>query len=1098
MPRSDRKRFFEWFDKLRAGLDRGFSDSIGLDLTNSVLPSNDVSMASELEWVGLCLAPYRNELRAFRESAELLDDAFWKGEWSALEGIISKLYADHGSSIWLMAAEIALRQEFEGLESQKAAFREIAKRYPGGVPSFLSFFFSIRNEQRSTFEPFYDDFKDRLSKSNYKDDIKTYLEYKVLGQVAAGFGSFSTILRFEQAQSIYDLYETTLDLLQRAATDTRALDWSVAAIDLLRFMESIGDWRATRLIFCMTGETTPGYSSSSSLGAPSTIKDDSWGIFWQVINSSTDDKFETGATMTERERSVCQQLRSVMLRDQSFEENRTRLLKFGRNFPFIPASITISTLVKLSTLVTKSAPVHFGYAAVHSRIPSLGQALIIRREARAGARAVLRTSYPADQTDVWLGLHGPSHPIELKPDLWAVWDLYILADDPDKSVDHLDALAVRGLTIGQKLLFSNMLVSSLLEAGEWRKALSILAGQIVDSPQVVSVVPVGTLLEGRDWNDLNSVNNKLDLAIGLYAYWKQTEHSLVATYLRFAFEEVLYSLGILLPSEMSNEVLLENPRLLFFLHNVCVPVLMDTSGFFESSEELILERVRILDRIISCTDTVTDDVIADAIDERTAIRAQQMIKSGLRIVDSNRVSVDTGALTRWAARRYRESFFRYLGLRAAGIGTNARFEDIVAIVSASTDRAGEYFTIPENEADTLLLEIILGLREQFLENANYGLEFFLGKRIRHGTVAGHIRGPAEAAGLITERKSQSSPYEPNIHWLSQLSFESDERRQLAMEAFNRFSEAYDHLIANVRDTYLHVRTGVHPQGIFDVIVSAPQFHVISAIIQSDLEFEHFASVCFQSFWALLAPSLESAKMLLSSTTKTKVITLYGELQAAINELADPDEATRAFSVAVQAVSTDVQRELDIVATWFEMTESSSPHQFTLGIAVQVAIESALKSLTTFRPTIDLHVKGDMDTTSTTMLVIWEFIFVVLDNIYRRARVGMSPNLTLSCEMDEEHKLLTLTALNKVGGSVDYDQVNGKLSSIRQRIAADDISAGAAQDRGSGLLKIAAMARQFKSGYLSFSLSEEAQFETKVCFPVYIADGRFTISLPDAE
>jgi hypothetical protein len=81
-----------------------------------------------------------------------------------------------------LAAEIAFEQEFNGLEAQKYVITKIRKRYPGGLPVYFAFYFSIRNEERSVYRQFHHEFRERIAASTHKTSIKAYIEYKVLGE----------------------------------------------------------------------------------------------------------------------------------------------------------------------------------------------------------------------------------------------------------------------------------------------------------------------------------------------------------------------------------------------------------------------------------------------------------------------------------------------------------------------------------------------------------------------------------------------------------------------------------------------------------------------------------------------------------------------------------------------------------------------------------------------------------------------------------------------------------------------------------------------------------------------------------------------------
>lgn len=1090
LPRRDRAEFFDWFEGLSAGLDPAFKRAANDDLGYSVLAGTKVAISSDLDWLAYRLKANANHLNAFRVRAERLSELFWHDKKDEAQAEVDAIESEFGQSLWSIQAKIALAQEFNGLEAQKFAFKAVDANYSGGLPAYLAFYYSIQNEERSTYEPFREDFAERLQSSKLNEDIRHYLNYKVLGQVPSG-EAISAVLKVEQSQSIIDLYETVLDVLSKALLLEDPPIWQASAVELLEKLTAINDWRLSKLIMSYQG-TCDFHQKSNNNVSLGSIRDDCFGVILRLLEEKEDNRRDKLLIMTVREKHALKQIRSVLDRSETFQDDRLRLLKFGRNFHFITGATTLATICEIATAAFPSSYRRFGYAALHSKALHPADLLHVLGTVNGSESPRFKAMFPSTDIALWSGAKEPGNVGETSVALVLFWNLRMLAKDADAAADGLRELVSLDLTARQRNLVQHALVTALEQIGEWRNVLPILSELLVEKPQIIATLPVSRVLNDRDWRALRKVDDKLALSTCLYALWKQTDESLVATHLRFAFEEVLLEISCDIPSKVPRE-LVSRKAISFFLKNVCIPVLMDTSGFFESSEELLAERVSILNLLLEARSPGYED----SLDERTALLADAAIKSGLRIVDSNRVSVDTGALTRWAVRRFGESFSRYQALRAAGIGTNARFEEIYAAVQAASDRDGEYFQIPENEADTLLLEIILGLRDQFLRNSNSGLEFFLGKRVRHGVIAGHMRGSAEVARIITERRTPNSPYVANDFWLEQLAFFDAVDREVTSAAFNLFSEAYDQLIAEVRDRYLHVKTASHPDGIFDVIITAPQFHVLSAIATPDTDFEHFVSICHQTFWALLNPSLEEAKTFLSDRTKNDALRIFGALQQSLVLHSVDDDARRSLASSIQSVSTDVQRELDAVAAWFNKNATNMSRSFTFQAALDIAIHATLTSMPNFQPTVNYGNIEAIDTTSTTMLVMWEFIYVVLDNVHRRAKVGNYPIIKLACSLDRQSQVLVLKTVNSIGSQLDRFSIETRLAEKREKILEGDFASEAGADRGSGLLKVASLVSQYKMGVLSFALDERL-FITELRIPVFITDKRFSIALPDVE
>lgn len=1090
LPRDQRQAFFDWFGRLIDGMGPQLYATLGRDLTTGLPATDGTSLSSELDWIRYRLAPHLADLQRLLAKSEKLNESVWAADHSQSSAIIAEMREISGASLWLLEAEVALKQEFEGLDAQKGIRDETRKTYGGGLPSYLAFFYSIRNEERSTFALFADDFRQTIISSYKEESSRNYLNYKILGDVARSEAVIASMLQLEQRQSFLDIYETSIDLLQHAVSKIPAATWSQSAVRLLRSLESLNDWRVDKLLFALTGEAIMDRGNPDvARGFSEAVADN----FWSHIEDLTSiDDFRATA-LTEMERIVADLLIAVMYRTESFEESRGRLTKLSKNFSFTPAAKALGALVELLTISSEPGDRAQVYASLNNRNQS-------KHEMLAAPPDVLQetiASFPAPGSDLrsWLATEPPSRTALLDPIGWYLYALKISERDPFSALEVLEAFETQAFHEPLSILIRNLRIQLCLEAGEWKKSVSLMGFEVAKSATALSIMPVRAALDGRDWPSLNSIDDKLDLALCLYALWKSTDDSHHATYLRFAFEEVLFQLEYQLPSEIPVEVVSANPCVQFFLHYVCIPTIMDSSGFFATSAELQTEREKILRNLIAANfcDSKTFE------DELAAINASRLIKSGLQIVDSNRVTVETSALSRWAQRKYRQSYSRYLALKGSATGPSVKFDDIMAEITAAADASGEYFSIPKSEADNLLLEMILGIKEEFLENQQYGLEYFLGKRIRHGTIAGHLRGAAEASKIITERRSASAPYEPNSYWLDRIPTANDGSRAEISTAFDDFSEKYDNMISDVRDRILHVKSKSYPDGLFEITITAPHFHLIKGVVAGDIDFETFLYVCINIFWSLLAPSLVKANQFLKSTVKSDAIMLLAGLQTSLVRATGSSECCQSVSIAIQNVTTEVQRELDTVASWFERAESRGIAKFSFEDAIEIAIRAVLNTHTTFRPTFDRNIQSSLVATQGILLVIWEFVFTVLDNVYRRARVGDTPKLVLDCQLHEAERRLLLRIVNPVGDLVDLKSIQHRLVLTRQKIAAGDIAGGAAADKNSGLLKMASVARDFPPAKFRFQLDEDSrEFTTELELPVYIVNESVTLPMDKAE
>jgi hypothetical protein len=633
-------------------------------------------------------------------------------------------------------------------------------------------------------------------------------------------------------------------------------------------------------------------------------------------------------------------------------------------------------------------------------------------------------------------------------------------------------------------LVSNLRIALALDDGDRDAAVSFIAREAAASPAVRTILPAAAALGDRPWDDLSCIPDKLDLAIALDVLWRQTNIDLYGTYVRFSFEDYLFQYGYAKPSAIDKveDVLLD--RTIYFLRYICIPSVMDQAGIVSTSRELVEERIAIC-RLLESLDPQNAILYEE---ERNDAARRTLIEDGMQIVDSSRVNVDTAALSRWAENRYRESYSRYRALVDLGIGVAEDYETVVKNLLRQTNPQGDFFNIPTNEADTLLLEIILSIKEEFLNNPQHGLEFYLGKRIRHGTLTGHLRGPVENANLITQRTSETGPYKPNDFWLGRLAFQDSVCEHNVAQAFTHFAAKYDEIIRQLKDIRLHVTSKQFPKGVFDIPITNGIYRWIRTAIQTDVShnFEAFLKACYTIFWASLEPSLSAARRLLSPGAKEAVARAFDQLHGAARANATQNEQYQALSVEIRDTGAAVQRQLDMIVEWLKRSEvEQASHPFKLEEIVDISVQSALKAYKSFSPQIEQSVDGNILAPASVLIIVADIIFVIIDNVFRRSMAGANPDINIACTFDETGETLTIEIVNSIGGTLNKLDVERRLAVIRDHISKGEIQAGASGEGGSGLLKIAIITRESKSGLVDFGFLDHDRFRTKVTLPVFV-------------
>lgn len=124
--------------------------------------------------------------------------------------------------------------------------------------------------------------------------------------------------------------------------------WQASAVSLLEKLSETGDWRVAKLILSYAGTLVCPLDSNETVKLGS-IRDDCFGVVLRLINEEREDSANNALSMSPKEQGAFEQIRSVLDRSDTFDDDRLRLLKFGRNFAFINGATTLATICEIAT-----------------------------------------------------------------------------------------------------------------------------------------------------------------------------------------------------------------------------------------------------------------------------------------------------------------------------------------------------------------------------------------------------------------------------------------------------------------------------------------------------------------------------------------------------------------------------------------------------------------------------------------------------------------------------------------------------------------------------------------------------------------------------
>lgn len=1056
------------------------------ELSGIYVRAPSVPLERELLWLASRFAAEAGRISAFRSGVEAIETAALHGYLEPAIEALSLLQTAFGVSLWSVQLRLALEQLAGGLERQKNYAAEVRGTFRRGLLGFTTYHSSVRNEDRTTLAKYLDDITSRIERSAvYEAPLKTYLRYRLAGMWPASEQGLADILRTEQSHSLLDCYESFVAVLQQLAARPCGESLREAIAASLAKLGAIKDFRLIKLVrmfgppvaltpfdrstrlsdLLLTGDVA-GAVRCGLRSLRGNRRVDPWEAFYLGIAlGHCDGKSNPKRTLIEE---IVQGIGRIVARDGKLDDPVMQLGKLSLNLRGLPLG---QALIDFLALIQRSeSDASWEVWRIGMNAPSHGI-----EDCRAGAALPVGSGLTQQ---LWtraldpVGAATPSSGESARP-LFTALGL-IQAGDFDTAVTLLDQTEVEAPPA--RTFRALLLLHALAGTGARARIVDLIADEGARGPAHRRALPVDQAMRHFSLADFLSAAAPLAPAIALHLLWRVDERPQIASLLRLVTVKVLRQAGSRKPSQLDPT---EYPahQYQYFLWQVCRPDVLDVSRVVHSSQEVKAERRAICERLVEL-----DPANSDFADEIAQIDEEIAIDEGRWIVGTTRIHVDIEAFNRWARREIAEDFARYCDLIAVQLDKQQNFDDVLKELEANPAQRTQF--TPENEADAVLVSMLRRLGDEFLTNPNFGLDFYLSKRIRHQSFIGLIRGPLEFSNLITTRESETGDYHVNAHWLAKFST----MPQASLEAIDRairiFAARFDDTLLAAKDHRFHIRSSEYPAGLLRITISPALIALVRALVRAEAGFEDFLATATAVFWAALEPSLAEARKLISEEIKSEITDGVDTLRASVRRIAESDPAFLEFDAEVGQQSTAVQQALDEAAGWFtHLDPEVYRRSFSLEQAVAIAVESALKCQRGFDPMLVKRIEGDLQLSASSMVFIHDVIFVALSNIHNHA--GMrEPRVELSVRWDEPQSTLRIEVSNEGRPSNRIEKAKN-LGAIRDLIERREFSARTRREGGTGFLKLAAVVTQSDKGSINFDLAHDGNFKLEIVYSLSV-------------
>lgn len=1074
---------------------------IGDDYLRLLVEPRAIPIQDEIRWAAeVSVRSFGSLITTFLAYKQRIENEFVSDHQGAALRLLSELEEQVGISLWSTQLRIPLLQETQGLEAQKTYVTQIKAIAKAAVWPFFSTAVSQQCEPTVSIGWFLDETRRKLRRTK-QSDIRTYLEYKLLGLWPIDLDGCATVLRVEQNHHPIDIYETCLNILQQLTVRPVGSEIDSEVKHSLRVLQQFCDPRIAKLsaahgLVGLQNLDIADFSLLDTLLAENTEPADLSALIRRealaplsltsilssalaagdVTPRSADRKHRNLRSMTtrgisswlRRSRPETDQLPSAgdHLRKHSYVYAPLSFSYAAKNFILAVSEKSFEHSTKLLQLCALNSREWGILDAIYPYPVSVATEL----NRRINGKNVLA------YCSRYKGLEGGDSELRFDATIYATAANYYLSDRFGDASSALDAFDSSSIALSRHAALLSL--NAAARTGEIEKAAELISKEHIRHYVPPDSLPVEDVLSNLTWPQLRPASTQASLSIALSLVQEDGPEDQIRTYRRFAIEAFLCANNMELPSEFrTTNVEDVSPELVFFLSKVCSTTMLDMLPSIDSSRQVLEERRSICGFLM----TVDKRNAAQYEQEVLDISKELTVQDGLRTIDGSRVHVDIDALTDAVKADLAEGFSRYLSLIKDQDETSIdSFAKILKDIARHEEHPKYLLAMPVSEADELLISMILRTRKRFLFDVPHGLDSYLSKRIRHGSIIGFIRTPAECEKMMAQRNADGS-YRDYGTWADAL--EDPQERAELRTALITFSRAIDQHLLRIKDVLLHVKSETKPLGMLDSPLTPPTYFLIRSVARKDRSVDAFVSTIFQSLWGLLGPSLIQVQNFLSNDTARFVSEQFQILRTKAQSILRDQSHRTTFDAAAGRASAAMQVAITSAAGWFEPSVAT-PRKYSLSDVVDIVVASVRARAQGFAPDVNVSSSATITFSEQSLPVISDVLYIAFGNIAGRANMGPKPKVDLTIEHDSARGLISLHVSNDVTLTVAEEVYLSHLETLRSQIGTPDGENFVRLEDGSGMHKLASIASQSPEGRLEFGY----------------ADGRFnlTVHLPYSE
>lgn len=489
----------------------------------------------------------------------------------------------------------------------------------------------------------------------------------------------------------------------------------------------------------------------------------------------------------------------------------------------------------------------------------------------------------------------------------------------------------KGLPSFSRNLMCSFLFNEYLENKEIKEAVALFAREMTSKEHLDLTLLDDTLINELLDTDIDKqFSNPIDFAI-FYTYVNAAPYKRYLSLKRFLKQK-----GV---NKVSDLIVVDDPKLCFFIENVADRQVLALHRTFRNSSEVIDERILICKNLY--------DFYHDKryLEEISALSKEQTISGLVQQVDDSKIYVDIDNIKN---KELKDKEFNVLFNVFKNTDDKVKIlenkdSEVLQILNLLQNKGVQftyYFTDESIEIEykfSLFKKLFLDVRDKFVFDPKYGLDYYLSTRIRHGTIDNQLRNHLQECHLVTNT-DDSGKYIDNLYWLSRFANSSKCKTIL-----NDFSKSADDLIFALKSERIQIKTeddDSKPKAVFDFSSDKLSHYMDDLYLKcAQTDFDSCVSLIFCKLWEYTEICLLQMKDVLDEThniMRKLLDELYNDIS---NTLQNNNSNLKEFKDSITSCQTYLQQDFNKVQGWFQRKDVS-----TFDFSIQQVFEASMSAI----------------------------------------------------------------------------------------------------------------------------------------------------------